>query len=311
MDSIIRKYNAAAENKKNFTDLPAEAQTVIASISFQYGSNLGVRAPKFWKAAKAQDWKGCVAILNNYGDAYNRKKKRSGVAGKNKMIKNLTFAVLLSVSMLGCEARHQATIGVVYNRELADALQRRDVFDKKRAVLTFDSGAVANTCGEYLRLVGSSPIKEDVTNQLSKGEYILCGALALVGDNKLATGAREVAFGQALATRLDLRSFPSSLFQMLDEHKYSLNQLDGAAVKLGPMAAVYETKDTHFQLEVVATLDINHNAKTDWLLWLADEARTGNYRQYQTLIIYDASDSGVLRATPFVGVSKTESRKAP
>ena len=79
--------------------------------------------------------------------------------------------------------------------------------------------------------------------------------------------------------------FPSSLSQVLDEHKYSLNQLDGAAVKLEPTVAVYETKDTHYRLEVVAILDINNNAQTDWLLWLADEARTGNYRQYQTLII--------------------------
>ena len=82
---------------------------------------------------------------------------------------------------------------------------------------------------------------------------------------------------------------------MLDEHEFSLTGLDGAAVKLEPTVAAYETKDMHVRLEVVATLDINNNAKPDWLLWLADEARTGNYRQYQTLVIYDASDSGPLR----------------
>lgn len=85
VDSIIRKYNVAAENKKKLTDLPAEAQTVIASISFQYGTNLDVRAPKFWKAAKAQDWKACVTILNNYGDAYpTRQKKEAALLGKIK-----------------------------------------------------------------------------------------------------------------------------------------------------------------------------------------------------------------------------------
>ena len=85
VDSMIRKYNAAAENKKKFTDLPAEAQTVIASISFQYGTNLDVRAPKFWKAAKAQDWKVCIAILTNYGDAYpTRRKKEAALLGKIK-----------------------------------------------------------------------------------------------------------------------------------------------------------------------------------------------------------------------------------
>lgn len=72
---------------------------------------------------------------------------------------------------------------------------------------------------------------------------------------------------------------------------------------------MYETKDTHYRLEVVATLDINNNAKTDRLLWLADEARTGIYRQYRTLIIYDVRNSGALRATPFMGDTKAQSRK--
>lgn len=221
------------------------------------------------------------------------------------MIKNF-FVVLLGVSMLGCATRPQAAGGAVYNRELADALQRPAVVEKRRAALTFASGAVAHNCGEYLRLIGRSPIKEDVANQLAKSEYLLCDALALVGDKKLASGTRDVAFGKALADRLDLRSFPSSLAPMLDERKYSFGSLEGAAVKVGPTAAAYDTKDMHYRLEVVATLDINNNARTDWVLWLADEARTGNYRQYQTLVIYDVSDSGPLRAAPYVGGTRAQ-----
>jgi len=83
VDLLIQKYNAAAENKKKFTDLPAEAQTVIASVSFQYGTTLDVRAPKFWKSAKAQNWKECTKILSNYGDAYpTRRKKEAALLGK-------------------------------------------------------------------------------------------------------------------------------------------------------------------------------------------------------------------------------------
>ena len=224
------------------------------------------------------------------------------------MIRNIFFVVLLSVSMLGCDARPQAVVGTVYNRELADALQNRQIFKKKRAALTFDSGAVAQNCAQYLRLAGGSPIKEDVANQLAKSEYLLCDALALIGDKKSATGPHDVAFGKALADRLDLRSFPSSLAPMLDETKYSLAHVDEAAVKLEPTAAAYETKDMHYRLEVVATLDINNNAKPDWVLWLADEARIGNYRQYQTLVVYDVSDSGPLRAVPFIGGTMGQSR---
>lgn len=215
------------------------------------------------------------------------------------MIKDVFFVLLLSVSLLGCEAPPKgAVVATVYNREVADVLQQRDILDKKRAALTFDSDATAHTCSDYFRLIGSSNVKEDVTNQLAKSEYLLCDVAASIGDKKVAMGARNVAFGQVLATRLDLRSIPSSLFQMLDEHKYSLNQLDAAAVKLSPVAATYETKDLRFRLEVVATLDVNKNGKADWLLWLADEARTGNYRQYQTLVIYDVTGSGLLRAAP-------------
>lgn len=85
VDLIKHKYNAAAQNKKKFTDLPVEAQTVIAAVSFQYGTNLDVRAPKLWKAATAQNWKECIQVLNNYGDAYpTRRKKEAALLGKIK-----------------------------------------------------------------------------------------------------------------------------------------------------------------------------------------------------------------------------------
>ena len=85
VDLLKHKYNAAARNKKKFTDLPAEAQTVIASVSFQYGTNLDVRAPIFWKAAAAQNWEECSKVLINYGDAYpTRRKKEAALLGKIK-----------------------------------------------------------------------------------------------------------------------------------------------------------------------------------------------------------------------------------
>lgn len=81
----MQKYYAATKFKKKFTDLPAAAQTVIASVAFQYGTNLDARAPKFWKAATTQDWKECIKILNNYGDAYpTRRKKEAALLGDLK-----------------------------------------------------------------------------------------------------------------------------------------------------------------------------------------------------------------------------------
>lgn len=78
------KYDAASSAKK-FVDIPAGAQTVIASVSFQYGVGLNVRAPKFWKAVTKQDWKEGIKILKDFGDAYpTRRKKEAALLEKIK-----------------------------------------------------------------------------------------------------------------------------------------------------------------------------------------------------------------------------------
>ncbi len=74
--SIASKYNAAIEKDAvKFKDLPAEAQTVIASVSFQYGINLQRKTPLFWKAVTSQDWKETGNILDSFGDGYKSRRK--------------------------------------------------------------------------------------------------------------------------------------------------------------------------------------------------------------------------------------------
>lgn len=80
---LTLKYDAAS--KKKFADIPAEAQTVITSVSFQYGTGLSARAPKFWKAVTTQDWPEAIKILNAFGDVYpTRRKKEAALLGKIK-----------------------------------------------------------------------------------------------------------------------------------------------------------------------------------------------------------------------------------
>lgn len=216
------------------------------------------------------------------------------------MTRNLIFIFALGVLLSACQERQDgAAVGALYNSELAYALQERQFFNKKRTTLMFENGATAQTCSEYLRLIAGSALKEDVNNQLAKGEYLSCDVVAMIGDKKLSVPGKDALLGQALATRLDLRSFPSSLFQTLDERKFSLSHLDAKAVKADSTGVTYETKDWHFRLELVATLDVNNNGKADWVLWLADEAKSGNYRQYQTLIVPDVSDTGPMSAIPY------------
>lgn len=79
IEQIKLKYNGVPGNKKKFIDIPKQAQTVIASVSFQYGTGLATRAPKFWKAVTTQDWKEGVKLLNNFGDAYPTRRKKEAV----------------------------------------------------------------------------------------------------------------------------------------------------------------------------------------------------------------------------------------
>ena len=79
------KYNIAPGNKKKFVDLPPQAQTVIASVSFQYGVGLNIRVPKFWKSVISQNWVETIKLLKAFGDAYpTRRKKEAALLEKIK-----------------------------------------------------------------------------------------------------------------------------------------------------------------------------------------------------------------------------------
>jgi GH24 family phage-related lysozyme (muramidase) len=69
--NVLRnQYNTSiTPDKLKFDNLPTEAQTVITSVAFQYGS-LQSRCVKFWRAVTNQDWAATVSELRNFGDAY-------------------------------------------------------------------------------------------------------------------------------------------------------------------------------------------------------------------------------------------------
>jgi hypothetical protein len=65
--AIAQAFRCAAHT--SFISLPDRAQTVIASVGFQYG-NLARKCPHFWARAVARDYTGMVATLRDFGDAY-------------------------------------------------------------------------------------------------------------------------------------------------------------------------------------------------------------------------------------------------
>ncbi|MUJ19569.1 pesticin C-terminus-like muramidase [Aliivibrio fischeri] len=72
-DKLVTLYNKSS-SKVKFECLPSQAQTVIASVAYQYG-NLSTETPKFWKQAIQQDWTGMHKNLLNFYDDYSTRRK--------------------------------------------------------------------------------------------------------------------------------------------------------------------------------------------------------------------------------------------
>lgn len=73
IESLCNRYSRASSVA--FCDLPGVAQTVIASVAFQYG-DLTRRTPNFWKQVTAQDWPAAVINLRNFGDRYPTRRNK-------------------------------------------------------------------------------------------------------------------------------------------------------------------------------------------------------------------------------------------
>jgi len=72
LDMLVARYDKAIPRTSQllrFEQLPSEAQTVIASVAFQYG-DLATRTPRFWKTVTEQRWQAAINELRNFNDAY-------------------------------------------------------------------------------------------------------------------------------------------------------------------------------------------------------------------------------------------------
>ena len=77
LEALRRAYDGSMSGDcDSFDALPGAAQTVIASVAFQYGVNLDQRTPRFWRAATARDWGSAVAELRDFGDRFPSRRNR-------------------------------------------------------------------------------------------------------------------------------------------------------------------------------------------------------------------------------------------
>lgn len=58
---------------QDFSDLPKNKATVIASVAFQYG-DLATKAPNFWRQVTSDDWDGAIKNLRDFKDSYGSRR---------------------------------------------------------------------------------------------------------------------------------------------------------------------------------------------------------------------------------------------
>lgn len=73
INRLQQRYDAVS--RMPFASLPEQAQTVIASVAFQYG-DLASRCPRFWAAAVNADIDGMAIELRDFGDRYQSRRHR-------------------------------------------------------------------------------------------------------------------------------------------------------------------------------------------------------------------------------------------
>lgn len=213
----------------------------------------------------------------------------------------MKFRCFLCVSILFfvcCSNKLSLNKPIIIDKNLIKAYEELDKSEKiKRSALLFQNGLSAGNCESYADLKSESEIVETVNNQLVKSEYLVCDALKILSDAKVFSGAvKTELMGQQLLNKLDLRSFPNSLHRLTDDNSFTLGSLFASDSVANETSVKYETEDWIITIKVVAVVLLNGNEDEDWVVQLADESKSGNYRNYENLIIYDPIKSDYFKA---------------
>jgi hypothetical protein len=207
---------------------------------------------------------------------------------------------LLSVCILsGCSNISSHNNHHILNDTLKSSYQDIDnSLNKNRSNLLFNNNQFANNCNSYILFDSKYDLNESIYNQQVKSEYLICDALEVLLNSSQVTDYKvsDLSFGEKLASKLDLRSFPSSLNRAGTEEAHTLKSMFPEQSKSFDDVVELQTEDWAFTIEVVALAKINDNSLPDWIIWVLDEAKSGNYRGYSTYIIYDPEKQKQLKA---------------
>lgn len=214
------------------------------------------------------------------------------------------LAIVVSILASGCgHSETRRTTGdapEIFSEAVRAAVARpNDAMTTRRAALSLDSGLIVYTCADYLkaRRAGAA-VAESAGARLASSEYAVCDTLDAVRCSTRGVGGRHANVGDDLASRLDLRQVRSSLGPRLDDRIHTLAAL-GEPLHASDTEVSLATDDWTFILRIVAVADVDGDGRSDWVLWMTDEARSGSYREYATLVVLDPDKPGPLRALPW------------
>lgn len=209
--------------------------------------------------------------------------------------------VLFVLSLAACASTTTASNEVmILNPELRTAnADYATSMAAPRSPMMMGSGATVSSCGEYLALRDGVDIEPSPNNRIPALEYVVCDSLSVLQDAS-PVAATDISdnMGEALATRLDLRSFRSSMHQRTTDEAFTLQALVDHPLVIGAHKVELDSPGWYFKLEVVAVADMNANGKPDWLTRVVDQSLEGTYLAIYPLIIHDPGASGLLKASP-------------
>ncbi len=211
------------------------------------------------------------------------------------------FLILMCLLLTSCKTVDIPPQHIILDNSIDESYKEfRRTKEISRNTLMFSNNFSANDCNTYLELIDHNEILETINNQLVRSEYLVCDALQILLESKRYSGRFDGdQIGLDLVSKLDVRSFPNSLGRLAAEHSFTLKALFPKESFSNKIEAGFESEDWVLTLKVVAIVKANSNIFQDWVVQYADESKSGNYRNYGTLIIYDPENSTFLKATVY------------
>lgn len=216
-------------------------------------------------------------------------------------MKAIVSSAALGLLLVACAST--STTGeevMIFDPELRSAhADYAEAMATPRTPMTMTSGATVSSCGEYLAQRDQVDVAPTPDNRIASLEYVICDSLFVLQDAlPVADGIVGSDMGQALATRLDLRSFRSSRHQRTTDEAFTLQAVSDHPLDVGAYAAELNSPGWYFKLEVVAVADFDASGRPDWLIWVVDQSLKGTYLTVAPLIVHDPGAHGLLRAMP-------------